>query len=100
MRVKALQSGEYPAGVWHEPGDEFDFDGDKPGLWMEPLKKSKKSKTKEPEIPEIAFHTVHKGFGKWDVYDPKGVVVENGDNLKKANAHALVKKLNDESSED
>lgn len=38
-------------------------------------------------------HAVHKGKGSWDVYNAEGKVI--GDNLKKKDAEAMVKKTKD-----
>lgn len=52
MKVKALSIGEYPLGHWREAGEEFEFKGDKPGKWMEPLK-GKKEKVIEEAVEEF-----------------------------------------------
>lgn len=136
MLVIAKQVGEHPQGVWRNPGDEFNFEGKKIGLWMEKAKgKSKKDDSsaeekaaeaakaieeanakkaedkaaedlaketaaklaaeagKKDDDADPAFKAIHRGAGKWDVFDSELKVVEGGDNLDKAGAAALVEKL-------
>ena len=52
----------------------------------------------EPVAPlaadaEPKFKAIHRGAGKWDVFDQNLEVVEGGDNLDKAGAAALVEQL-------
>lgn len=52
MRVKATQRGEHPVGVWHDAGEEFDFNGKSLGSWMEPVKKPTKAKAAKDDAKE------------------------------------------------
>ena len=92
MKVKAIEVGEHPSGKWREVGETFDFEGEKLGLWMEPLEKVKE--TKEVDEPK-GYHKVHKGAGKWDVFGPDGEVVPEGDNIKRDDADALIELLSE-----
>lgn len=49
MRVRALAAGEHPLGTWRKPGDEFDFTGETPGTWMDPIKKRGRPPKPKPE---------------------------------------------------
>jgi hypothetical protein len=111
MKVKALTIGEHPQGRWRKPGEVFDFKGTEKelGKWMKPTdekapakKAPAKKKAKDDDKggdKDPKHHTVHKGFGKWDVFGPDGEVVDGGDNLGKEDAAELVEKLNAESEE-
>ncbi len=46
------------------------------------------------DAPGGSYHCVHKGRGKWDVLDGDGNLAEDGDNLLKEDALALVELLN------
>lgn len=105
MKVKAKVMGEHPLGIWRQPGEVFEFDGKKDdlGSWMEPFdgkaakaepkKEFKKDDGEGGDTTEPPFKAVHRGAGKWDVFNGDLEVVEGGDNLKKEEAHALVEKL-------
>ena len=115
MEVIATARGYY-GGKIREPGAKFTLSSGKAFSehWMKteggekpPKVESKpapapKVESKPAPAPKVgskpdsapkAYHTVHKGFGKWDVFGLDGEVVEGGDNLKKAEAHALVEEL-------
>ena len=57
MLVIAKMRGEYPLGIWRNPGEKFEFAGDKPALWMmtaEDVGKAKaEAKAKADEAAEI-----------------------------------------------
>ena len=58
MLVVAKVRGEYPQGTWRNPGEKFEFDGEKPALWMMTAEEAGKSKAednaKAEEYAEIA----------------------------------------------
>lgn len=129
MLVIAKVRGEYPLGVWRNPGETFKFEGKKPGAWMDVAEKpgtddaeakaeaaakaigdAKESKALAKEDADAValaketadqlaaddapkFKAIHRGAGKWDVFNEDLDVVEGGDNLNKADAAELVKKL-------
>jgi len=137
MKVIAKQIGEYPQGTWRQPGEKFEFRGEKKALWMiteaEAVRNKAKNRSEAEDAAEInravsearakakarikagkeasdeseddpdakkeegdnfkKFYAVHRGFGKWDVFGQDKKVVENGGDLNKADAAALVELL-------
>tara|TARA_R110000851_G_scaffold283911_1_gene437475 strand:- start:568 stop:870 length:303 start_codon:yes stop_codon:yes gene_type:complete len=93
MLVIAKKLGEHPQGIWHNPGETFEFNGKKPALWMEAKDKTEAVDAEAVDNKDEAkgIHAVHRGAGKWDVFGADGKVIEGGDNLNKADAAALVK---------
>lgn len=99
MKVTATARGYY-GGHIREPGDEFEIKSKKDfsKVWM--TTDVDISTSEEDEDENKGYHTVHRGRGKWDVFGPDGEVVENGDNLSKRKARALVEKLEEDEEED
>lgn len=91
MKVIAKQLGEYPQGTWRQPGETFEFDGEKPALWM--LTDETKAEKPKTPVDDAAFKAVHRGAGKWDVLNSDDEVVKDAEGLKKAEAAELVVKL-------
>ena len=54
MLVIAKQLGEYPQGVWRQPGNKFEFNGKKPAMWMMTEEDAGESKAKATADAEDA----------------------------------------------
>jgi len=121
MLVIAKTRGEHPQGTWRNPGERFEYDGEKPALWMMTAEECDKAKAEAQaqadEANEIikaqseakskvlakrngdkgedvkGIHAVHRGFGKWDVIGLDGEVINKDGDLNKADASALVETL-------
>lgn len=134
MKVIAKNLGEYPQGIWRQPGEAFEFNGKEPAKWMgyadkmeqesnaEKLKRAKsaydnakftfesaeatynalkkkfgdelkENNGKSDDDKPKEFYAIHRGAGKWYVFGADKNVVENGGDLNKADAAALVKQL-------
>ena len=96
MKVQATDRGYYGSKI-RLPGEKFTLKSkdDLSKRWMKKRGKEAANESSDP-ADDPKHHTVHRGAGKWDVFDQSGNVVPDGDNLKKADAHALVDKLNAE----
>jgi len=57
MKVIAKQIGEYPQGTWRQPGEKFEFRGEKKALWMiteaEAVRNKAKNRSEAEDAAEI-----------------------------------------------
>ena len=58
MLVIAKTRGEYPIGTWRDPGEKFEFSGEKSAMWMMTAEQAEEAKAKDRAEAEEASEII------------------------------------------